>query len=151
MLDPVGLEVLCCGQPMIPLAAATAEDQLENHQPILHRTAEELTVSIGHRGHPMHPEHSILWIDVISDQRCTRQYFQPGQQPVMRFHADPKEALTVRAYCNLHGLWQCVSPAVLPSFNNRSEKHVFAGGVYVTTPRPTDRPESPCSAVRAAS
>jgi superoxide reductase len=44
-------------------------------------------------------------IEVIADGKSYRQFLKPGQPPEAVFAITAKE-LTVREYCNLHGLWK---------------------------------------------
>ena len=50
-------------------------------------------------------EHYIEWIEIIADGKAYRQFPKPGQMPEAVFAIDA-EQVTVREYCNLHGLWK---------------------------------------------
>lgn len=54
----------------------------------------------------MTEEHYIQWIEVINGPWVNRYYLKPGDAPRAEFFVPAGENLTVRAYCNLHGLWK---------------------------------------------
>ena len=54
----------------------------------------------------MTEEHSILWIEVINGDYVNRKYLHPGKAPEAEFYVGKQSGLTVRSYCNLHGLWE---------------------------------------------
>jgi len=98
-------ELVCCGQPM-KLYAENAEDAaVEKHVPVVEKTDCCVKVKVGSVAHPMAEDHYIEWIEVIADGKAYRQFLEPGDAaeatiPVVA------EQMTVRAYCNLHGLWK---------------------------------------------
>ena len=63
-------------------------------------------VAIGSVAHPMTAEHYIAWIEVFNGAWLNRKYLRPGEAPAAEFYVPYKRGLVVRAYCNLHGLWQ---------------------------------------------
>ena len=52
----------------------------------------------------MDPEHHIAWIEVIADGKAYRRFLEPGEAPEAVFPIEG-EGVTVRKYCNPHGLW----------------------------------------------
>jgi len=98
-------ELVCCGQPMRLYEANTVDAAYEKHIPVLEKTKDGILVKIGSVAHPMIAEHYIEWVEVIFDDRVCRHNFKPGDAPEA-FFAVTSAAITVRAYCNLHGLWQ---------------------------------------------
>ena len=63
-------------------------------------------VVVGSVAHPMTEEHHIVWIEVFNGAWLNRKYLRPGDAPEAEFYVPYKPGLVVRAYCNLHGLWQ---------------------------------------------
>ena len=99
-------ELVCCGQPMVLLAAKTADTATEKHVPFIERTAAGIVVRVGQNAaHPMEPKHFIQWIELIADGIVYRQALTPAQPAQATF---PVTAANVQAreLCNLHGLWK---------------------------------------------
>ena len=68
--------------------------------------ATEKHVPVGEVEHPMTAEHSIQWIELITENNeVLRKYLDPSEKPVAVFKTDAKEVYA-REYCNLHGLWR---------------------------------------------
>jgi superoxide reductase len=44
-------------------------------------------------------------VEVIAGDHACRQFLSPGGKPEADF-ANPEGEMTVRAYCNIHGLWK---------------------------------------------
>jgi superoxide reductase len=53
----------------------------------------------------MEEKHYIEWIELIADGKVHRAMLKPGDKPEAVFHVDAAR-VTVREYCNLHGLWK---------------------------------------------
>ncbi len=100
-----GGQLVCCGQPMELLKEKTQEEGAEKHVPVVEKTASGFKVKIGSVPHPMEENHYILWIEVIADGETLRHFLKPGDQPEAEFCLKA-EKVTVRDYCNVHGLWQ---------------------------------------------
>ena len=49
--------------------------------------------------------HYAVWIELIADGRIYRQFLNPGDKPRAALRARAEE-VSLRAYCNLHGLWK---------------------------------------------
>jgi superoxide reductase len=98
-------ELHCGDKPMAKLEAKTADQGKEKHVPVIERTAAGIKVSVGSIPHPMEEKHFIQWIELVADGKAYRQYLAPGQAPEAVF-ALQAETVTVREYCNLHGLWK---------------------------------------------
>ncbi|MBD3238289.1 MAG: desulfoferrodoxin [Candidatus Moranbacteria bacterium] len=97
-------ELVCCGQSMKLMVAKTKDQGQEKHTPVVEKTQDQLIVKIGSIPHPMESEHYIEWIELLFDNKVKRQYLKPGQEPKAIF-SPPQNKATVRAYCNVHGLW----------------------------------------------
>jgi superoxide reductase len=98
-------QLVCCGQPMKLFQANTVDAAKEKHVPVMEKTAEGIKVKVGSVPHPMEEKHYIEWIEVISGGKAYRQFLNPGEAPEATF-ACKDEQVTVREYCNLHGLWK---------------------------------------------
>ena len=98
-------ELVCCGKPMKLYEANTVDAAVEKHVPVVMKTDKGVSAKIGSVTHPMEEDHYIEWIEVIADGKAYRQFLKPGQAPEAEFCLDDKE-VTVREYCNLHGLWK---------------------------------------------
>ncbi|NQU03749.1 MAG: desulfoferrodoxin, partial [Syntrophaceae bacterium] len=59
---------------------------------------------VGDVAHPMEEKHYIEWVEVISGEKAYMQFLSPGDAPEAEFSIGGD--VTVRAYCNLHGLWK---------------------------------------------
>ena len=105
VLDGGALPV-CCGETMICQAANTVEASHEKHIPVVEVQDNGILVKIGSEPHPMTEEHYIEWVEVINGCYSNRYYFKPGDRPQAAFYVPMQPNLVVRAYCNIHGLWQ---------------------------------------------
>lgn len=100
-----GGQLVCCGQPMELLQEKTQDEGAEKHVPVVEKTANGIKVKIGSIPHPMEENHYILWIEVIADGETLRHFLKPGDRPEAEFCLKA-EKITVKDYCNVHGLWQ---------------------------------------------
>jgi superoxide reductase len=99
-----GGTLVCCGEPMECLKENSVDAAKEKHVPVVEKTASGVKVTVGSVLHPMTAEHYIEWIEVISGEQVYRKQLKPGQKPVAEFNISG--SVSVRAYCNLHGLWK---------------------------------------------
>ena len=99
----------CCGEKLVPVRANTVDAAREKHVPYAKRTDDGISVQIGSDEHPMTQEHYIVWIEVTAGEWHLRKYLACGEKPAADFKlcCDCKENVKVRAFCNLHGLWEC--------------------------------------------
>lgn len=100
-----GGELVCCGQPMKLFVENTVDAAKEKHIPVAEKTADGLKVKVGSVAHPMEEKHHIEWIEVIAGEKAYRQFLKPGTAPEATFCIEDGP-VTVREYCNLHGLWK---------------------------------------------
>jgi len=105
VLQGGGGTLVCCNQPMEPLAVNTTDAATEKHVPVVESVGGKTKVTVGSVAHPMQDEHFIQWIELIDDDRVQRVYLKPGEAPQAFFEMSG-EALVAREYCNLHGLWR---------------------------------------------
>lgn len=97
--------LVCCGQPMKCLEENSSDAAVEKHVPVTSNVENGIRVSVGEIAHPMKESHYIEWIELIDDESTIRKLLKPGDQPEADFAVDAQKT-TVRAYCNVHGLWR---------------------------------------------
>jgi len=98
-------DLVCCGQPMNLFKENTTDASVEKHVPVVNRDGKNVNVKVGSIAHPMEESHYIQWIEVISGDKAYMQFLNPGEAPEADFCIEGKD-ITVREYCNLHGLWK---------------------------------------------
>jgi superoxide reductase len=96
--------MICCNEPMKRYEENTVDAAKENHVPVKEVVNGAVKVRVGDVAHPMEEKHYIEWIEVISGDKAYRQFLKPGDAPEALFTIDGD--VTVREYCNLHGLWK---------------------------------------------
>jgi superoxide reductase len=98
-------ELVCCGQPMKQMVENTVDAAKEKHVPVIEKTPEGIKVKVGSVPHPMEEKHYIEWIELIVGDKAQRKFLKPGDPPEAVFCVDAGP-VSVREYCNLHGLWK---------------------------------------------
>ena len=100
--------LVCCGQPMIRMRELEEEEgKEEKHKPVIESDEEGVIVRVGAVEHPMTEEHYIEWIEISTENGCSKKFLKPGDEPVAKFPIKVDVSkITTRAYCNLHGLWR---------------------------------------------
>lgn len=98
-------ELVCCGKPMVLQVENTVDAAVEKHVPVVEIQEDGVLVKVGEVAHPMTEEHYIEWVQVIAGDRSYRIFLKPGIDPQGKFTV-PREGITAREYCNLHGLWK---------------------------------------------
>ena len=98
-------ELICCGQPMKLYKENTTDAAVEKHIPVVSETENGILAKVGSVAHPMEESHYIEWIEVLAGDKAYRQFLKPGQPPEASF-CIKGDGITVREYCNLHGLWK---------------------------------------------
>ncbi|WP_045213162.1 desulfoferrodoxin [Desulfonatronovibrio magnus] len=98
-------ELVCCGQPMKLMTENTVDAAKEKHVPVIEKTADGFKVKVGSVDHPMEEKHYIEWIELIADGKSYKEFLKPGQAPEAEFCIKAQK-VTVREYCNIHGLWK---------------------------------------------
>jgi superoxide reductase len=99
-----GGTLVCCGAPMLLMTENTVDASQEKHIPVIAKSDGGYKVTVGSVPHPMEEKHYIEWIEVIADGKLYRQCLKPGEAPEAFFPVSASN-LTVREYCNMHGLW----------------------------------------------
>ena len=103
---PGGGELVCCGQPMNLLEGNTVDAAREKHVPVLTDLGSKVKVAVGSVAHPMEEKHYIAFIEVLTLTDIYRHELKPGDAPEAVFPVAFKDVISVREYCNLHGLWK---------------------------------------------
>lgn len=96
--------LVCCGREMTPQRENSVDASQEKHVPSVKVEGDKVHVQVGSVPHPMEATHFITWIEVWEGDRVKRQYLKPGEVPQATFCYGGGQ-ITVREYCNLHGLW----------------------------------------------
>jgi len=97
--------LVCCGQDMKLLVENTTDAAREKHVPVVEKRSDGIKVVVGSTVHPMEEKHYIEWIELDTGECVLRQYLKPGQPPEAFFPVNAWP-VSVREYCNLHGLWK---------------------------------------------
>jgi len=98
-------ELVCCNQPMKLMEENTVDAAKEKHVPVIEKTDKGILVKVGSVPHPMEDKHYIEWIELLADGKTYRQFLKPGGKPEALFTVQTGD-VSVREYCNLHGLWK---------------------------------------------
>ena len=105
VLHAGGGKCVCCGKEMKLMKENSVEAAVEKHVPVIEKKGSRVTVKVGSVEHPMEEKHYIEFIEVMTDAKIYRQYLKPGGKPAAAFEIEG-DVITVREYCNLHGLWK---------------------------------------------
>lgn len=100
-----GPVVVCCGSPMKKLEENTVDASREKHVPVIERRDGGILVKVGSVAHPMEEKHYIEMIQLFVNGKVCTQYLKPGDKPEAFFPVSAP-SVSVREYCNLHGLWK---------------------------------------------
>jgi len=99
-------QLVCCGQAMELMTAKNSDEGQEKHLPVIEKTENGVTITVGSVPHPMEENHFIEWIEINTvDGKIGKKYLKPGEEPKAVFQTK-SEIKSARAYCNVHGLWQ---------------------------------------------
>ena len=104
MVKKAGCTPSCCGKEMVELKAGAVDAAAEKHVPACTIENGRLSIKVGSVEHPMTDEHYIEFIAVEKKDGFVLKYLKPGDKPEAEFCACG--AVSVYAYCNLHGLWK---------------------------------------------
>jgi len=100
-----GGDLVCCGQPMVLKVENSVDAAKEKHVPVVEKVEGGVLVKVGSVEHPMIETHYIEWIEIQTVNKVYRKYLSPGEKPEALFLVE-EEVISVREYCNLHGLWK---------------------------------------------
>ncbi|MFA6133172.1 MAG: desulfoferrodoxin family protein [Phycisphaerae bacterium] len=105
VLDPCGVELVCCGPRMIHMEARVASESRGAHAVRLQRSGSQVRVKIGVPAHTMDVDHHIQWVELITPGKCLRQFLKPGDIPEVLFNVSERP-IAARFFCRVHGLWK---------------------------------------------
>ncbi|MDR3232837.1 MAG: desulfoferrodoxin [Planctomycetaceae bacterium] len=105
VLEGAGGSLTCCQQEMVLQKENTADAAKAKHVPVVTVNGTKAAVQVGSVPHPMEDKHHIAWIELQQGSKVQRQYLKPGAEPKAEFTVEEGVPVTVREYCNLHGLW----------------------------------------------
>ena len=105
IVNNAGGTLVCCGKPMLLLEANSVNAAVEKHVPVVEQNGKEVFVKVGEVAHPMTEEHYIQWIEVITKNKTYKKFLKPNEKTEATFIID-EDIVSVREYCNLHGLWK---------------------------------------------
>jgi len=105
VIEPGEASLVHCGKPMKLLAEITEGPAAGKHAPVIEKVDGGYKVKVGAAPHPMQKAHHIAWIELIADGQSHRRFLEVDKpaEAVFLLRAD---AVSARAYCNLHGLWK---------------------------------------------
>src|SRR6056297_534227 len=101
-----GGQLVCCGENMELLKAATTDQGQEKHVPVIGKEEDSIRVKVGSVEHPMEEDHYIEWVELIADGKRCWKFLKPGDKPEAVFPYIEAKELKAREYCNVHGLWK---------------------------------------------
>jgi superoxide reductase len=100
-------QLVCCGEPIQLMDEKTQDQGFEKHLPVIEVTEKGIKIKVGSVPHPMEAEHYIEWIEIIFDGKAGKKFLNSGDAPEAEFEfVKTPDSITVRAYCNIHGLWK---------------------------------------------
>tara|TARA_Y100000310_G_scaffold341712_1_gene441753 strand:- start:1054 stop:1434 length:381 start_codon:yes stop_codon:yes gene_type:complete len=106
VLHEGGGQLVCCGQPMELIEAKSSDEGQEKHVPVIEESPDGTMVKVGSVEHPMDSDHYIEWIEIITENgKRIKKFLKPGDKAEVRM-CGKAEIVGVRAYCNIHGLWE---------------------------------------------
>ncbi len=105
MIHNAGVPIVCCGEKMEKLSAASVDASREKHVPVVKIEGDKVIVDVGSVSHPMQSEHHIAWVYLQTDCGGQIKYLKTDSDPIATFAIFDENLEAVYAYCNLHGLW----------------------------------------------
>ena len=105
VVHPGAPALVCCSMEMKLMEEKTADSAVEKHVPVIEKTANGIKVKVGSVPHPMDEKHFIEWIEVIAGNQKFVRFLKPGEPAEAEFCVKTSP-ITVREYCNIHGLWK---------------------------------------------
>jgi len=106
LIHESGGELICCGKPMGLVESKEKEEGNEKHLPIIVKADSGVIINIGEVDHPMEDKHYIEWIEVVTEVGVYRKCLKPNEKPNASFCIREDQIISVREYCNVHGLWE---------------------------------------------
>ncbi len=102
-----GVPMVCCGEPMVELAAGSQDAALEKHVPVVSVEGSKVHVNVGSVDHPMTDDHYIQFICLLKRDSYEIHPLTPTDQPCCDFYlGEGEQPVSVYEFCNIHGLWK---------------------------------------------
>lgn len=99
-------QLVCCNQPMDLMPEIQEDTGVEKHLPVIEIKNNEMVVTVGDTLHPMEEKHYIEWIELDIDGDTCKHFLKANDKPTATFPIPTDyDSITVRSYCNIHGLW----------------------------------------------
>ncbi len=106
-------ELVCCNQPMELVIPKNKEEGVEKHLPVIEELPPNVCqgkdgfkIKIGEAEHPMEEKHYIEWIEINTiDGKSGKKFLSFKDKPESKFYTR-MDVTFIRAYCNIHGLWE---------------------------------------------
>ena len=106
-------QLVCCDQEMELMSEKVEDEGTEKHLPVIEELPANVCqgkdgfkIKIGEVEHPSMQEHYIEWIEInTEDGKSGKKFLKPGDAPIAEFYTR-KVITSIRAYCNIHGLWE---------------------------------------------
>ncbi len=105
-VEASGVPVVCCGEKMHELVPNTVDAAVEKHTPVVQVEGSTVKVTVGSVPHPMTEEHYIAWVALETKKGTQVKQLKTGEPTTCFTLCEDDAAVTVFAYCNLHGLWK---------------------------------------------
>ncbi|MEG2843735.1 MAG: desulfoferrodoxin family protein, partial [Ruthenibacterium sp.] len=85
LIDNKGVPLVCCGEEMQELVPNTVDAAVEKHLPVVVKSENQITVTIGSVEHPMLAEHHIVFIYVETEHGGQRKCLDVSEKPTAIF------------------------------------------------------------------
>lgn len=100
-------KMTCCDIDTTELIVNDVPDELQNHQPVLRKTGNFITVTVNN--HPMLDIHHIKFICLETNKGFQYRDITQTISKADFILAKDETITSIYLYCNLHGLWQLES------------------------------------------
>lgn len=106
--DDMSSSLMCCGQKMEKCAENIKDTELsDKHIPMYHFEKNTIYIEVGEILHPCGSKHHICFVELNTDKGKHIRIFKDDDIPKCKFNLNEDEkALSIRVYCNIHGLWK---------------------------------------------
>jgi|GEM_PF-162826 len=98
-------QLVCCNAPMELVIVKEADEGAEKHLPVTEKKGGKVMTRVGEVLHPMEEAHFIEWIETSSGEESCFRFLKPGEKPESEACVKGED-VSVRAFCNIHGLWE---------------------------------------------
>ncbi len=104
-----GGKLSCCDHDMERIEPYMKEGNREYHLPEYKICKNIVKVKISTEPHPMSIQHNISFVVLQTDKGVYIKKLMIGDDPCLEFNIAKGECpISIKAYCNIHGLWETV-------------------------------------------